>query len=212
MSDVFGPLIEPWAIEQAALSVLSTPPPGGSAARVVYYLAEKERQLGLPPRTLKVPPGPSSYRGGVDADTFEAEWFPILHVVVTPADNAEQLDPMQYAQRFQIEVTATAGDDDENLARRLANALAVAAAKALLDHGSLGIGATNTYLLHGPSPSLLAPTKRQVIRSKVDLVTFVAPTLRVGAPPSWTDDPYDDPAPLPTVETVNVTVIADPIT
>ena len=205
LADIFAPLVDPWTVEQAILSVLSTPPPGGDAARVIYYLAARERQLGLTAHTLKVPPGPSSYQGGVDAFTLEAEWFPMLHVVVTPDGDAVQLDAMTYGQSFQAIVTATAGDNDENAARQTANALAIAAARCLLDHGSLGIGAVDTSLLRSPSPELLDPNARQVIRAPFTLRTFIAPILTVGAPPSWAPDPYDDPAALFTVLETNVT-------
>lgn len=208
--DVFGPSFGPWTLERAVIDTLQKPPTvGTSASRLVYYLADQERQTKLAPRTLPAPPGPSSYRGGVDANTFQAEWFPMLHVNAQPSGDPEKLDMDVYGQRWQATITSTHGDNDEDVARMVVEAYGTAIALAIAQRGSLGINARDTIITRITDPELLdAISKRQVCRTTVQISTFIAPILTRGGPTSWAADPYAAPGDWPTVETVDVTVTA----
>ena len=206
MTDAFGIFVSPWDVERAVINVLRTPPPGGAQALLVYYVAEWERNEGLTARTIPQPPGTDSYRGGVDADTMQAEWFPMVHVVVQPDSGPTMLDTFTYGQTFRTTITATYGDDDEKTARMVAQAYAICAAKLMVDQGGLGIGVTHTAITRMPTLSLLAPSNRQVLRSVVELESSVMPVLTQGGPNIWQPDAYDSPLAFPTVETVNITV------
>lgn len=209
-TDQFGPSVGPWTIEGAALASLQDPPAYGlSSPRLVYYLADQERQMGLAAQTLPVPPGPSSYRGGVDAGTLQAEWFPMLHVNVSPMGTPDRPDMLTYGQRWQVTVTATHGDDDPSVARMVAESYGAAVALLFTQYGSLGIGATDTTITQFPRPELLNPVNaRQVCRTTVVFETYTAPVAVKRGPVSWPDDPYTAPGDWPQVTTVNVTVDA----
>ncbi len=212
MADELGTIVSHWQIEQAVINTLQQPPPGGTFPRLVYYLAELERLNGLGPQTLPVPPGANSWRGGVDNFTFEAEWFPVVHVVVRPFGAPERMDPGEYMQVYEINVTATVGADDENWARQIAFHYGAAIAKTVMDQGSLGISATNTVLTNYGTPALLDPVNsRQVVRITVGFGTLIAPILTTGAPSTWQLNPYESPGQYPTVSTINPTVTAVPI-
>lgn len=213
MTDQLGTIFSRSQLEQAVIDTLQQfPEPGGTAPRIVYYLAQMERTQGLTPRTLKPPPGPRSYRGGVDANTMEPEWFPMIHVLAQPTGKAEPFTQYEYGQAYDLQVISTVGDNDEDQARLIADGYAGAVARALADRGSLGIGASGTQITRLGDVQLLDPVNaRQVCRTTVRLTTLIAPVMTVGAPSSWADDPYQDPGQLPTVTEVNVTVAAQPI-
>lgn len=211
MTDQFGVILGRTQIEQAIITLLQSPPPQVTQPRIVYYLAAVERAAGLTPRTLPIPPGPSSYKGGVDARTLRAEWMPMIHVLCQPAGDAERLDKFTYAQAYQLEIVCTYGDDDEDTARMVADHYGAAVAKLIIDEGSLGGIATDTAVTRAADVELLdANENRQVCRSTVMIDTLIAPILTVGGPVVWGQDPYAPPADWPTVETVNVTITAVP--
>lgn len=217
MSDVFGLLFSRNQVERALLDLLQNPPVGpndqvGTAPRIVYYLAEVERQTGLTPHTLPTPPGPDSYRGGLDFNTLRAEWFPLLTVLAQPLGDAGALDTTSYGQGYQIQVAATVGDDSEDTARLIADSYGIAVTGAILQHGSLGIGATTTILTRMPSTKLLSPANRQVARSVSVFATQIKPVITNAGPIDWPSDPYAAAGNWPEVETVDVTVDADPLT
>lgn len=207
--DGFGTIFGPWTLEQAVLTTLQTPPAGSTSPLIVYYLAELERQMGLTAQTLGQPPGPSSYRGGVDARTFEAEWFPMFHVIVEPTGEPVRLDFYDYAHHFQARIVATAGDDNEDTARMISSSYATAAAKLIIDNASLGIGATETRLVEISRPELLDPVNvRQVVQTAVTFDTLIAPVLTVSTPEPLPASPYTTPTPWPAASTPTVTFTA----
>jgi hypothetical protein len=209
--DLFGASVGPWQVEQAVINLLQGVPPDGQAPLLVYYLADQERVLGLPPRTVPVPPGSSSYRGGVDDNTLEAEWFPVVHVVVEPSGAPVRLDWGGYAQSYEVRVTATCGDNDEDIARRASYAYGAAIAQAVIQNGTLGISATNTVLVRAPTGELLnAISNRQVVRTTVTFDTLIAPAFTTLGPASWNFAPYAIASDWPEIQDVSVTVTAVP--
>lgn len=213
-NDQFGPLVSRWSVEQAIIGLLSSPPSIVSTTYplIAYYLAEVERQTGLAPRTLPLPPGPKSYQGGVDALTLQAEWMPMVHVIVQPDGAAMMMDTGTYGQRFECQVVSTAGDDNENTARMVADHYAAAIAGIIAHHGSLGAGATGTTLVETGVVRLLDPEEaRQVAQSSVVFSTLIAPMFWTAAPTVLPADPYQQATSWPTVQQVDVTVTARPI-
>lgn len=210
MSDSLGTLVSLWQVEQALIGVLQDPPPTpATMPRVTYYLAEVERQTGLPPQTLPLPPGPSSYRGGVDADTMMAEWFPMITVIVEPDGAPQYLDGYTVSQVLRAQVVAKTGDDSEDTARMIADAYGAAIARCVLDAGTLGGVAAQTRLTSGPTTSLLdAANARQVVICTVEFSILIAPMFTLGAPLSWAASPYTTPPALPEVQTTDATIVA----
>lgn len=208
----FGTLVSPWALERAAIATLQSPPTESTTdPRLVYYLAELERQMGLAAQTLGQPPGPSSYRGGVDADTIQAEWMPCLHVIVSPKGKTENLDAETVAATFTVEVAATAGADDEDQARMLAYCYGLAATACLVQRGSFGLDAVvSTMVTAAPSTRLLDPTVRQVVRATSQLETMVAPIMSRTGPTDWPAAPYIQQSPTwPEVSEVDITLTGE---
>lgn len=208
MSATFGTITSLYQVEQAVLSTLQTPPPGGTGPLLIYYLAEVERQNNLAAQTLPVPPGPSSYRGGVDASTMMAEWFPMVTVVAQPVGAPNYLDRYTVGQTYRVMLHATVGDDNEDTARMIADHYGAALAKLLIDFGNLGGVATNTRMTASPSTALLDAQARQVLRSTVTFETMIAPAFTVQTPETWPASPYTVPTAWPTVQAVDVTVSA----
>lgn len=212
----FGPITPvAWTVEQGVLSTLQNPPPPNfnvtpTLPRFVYYLAEYERQNGLPAKSLGQPPGPKSYRGGVDANTMMPEWFPMLHVQAQPQRTAERVAPTEYVQWYDFAIVATAGDDDEDRARMVAGAYAAAAGLCVLQKGDLGIGATSTVMTRMPNTELLNPDDvRQVVRSTVQFQTLIALVAQQNGPNQWPLDPYATPPEWVEVESIGIDVIAE---
>lgn len=203
---VFGQLVSRASIVQAILTLLTEPPAQGAGPLLLYYLADVERQLGLTPRTLPVPPGPSSYRSEVDFETFQAEWLPLIGVDAQPTGRVERHEGGEYGQWYQVQAAAIVADDDEDQARTYADAYAIAIAAAIVQNGSLGGIATRTLLTTAPMVEYVNPDVRQVSRATVQLQTYVQPVLveYAGKPMSWPADPYSIPEDWPEVETVNI--------
>lgn len=210
MGDVFGPFVGRNVIEQAVLSMFQQPPEGSQSPLLVYYLAVVERQQGLAPESIKLPPGPSSYRGGVDVGTGMPEWFPMLTVNVKPTGLPEA-SGHSYGQWFEIKIYATVGDDDEDAARILADQYGIAIAGLIKQNGALG-GIVNDMRWTGyPDVEIPDPDVRQIVRSVNTFQAYVETVLtNTGPPLAFNADPYQAPGDWPTVETVDVTVDAIP--
>jgi hypothetical protein len=212
-ADVYGPLVGRDLIERAVLALLQTPPEGSEAPLIVYYLAEVERQQGLAPQSLPWPPGPSSYRGGVDLQTLMPEWFPLIGCEAQPVGIPER-GPKDgfgygYGQWFEVKLAATAGNDDEDAARLLAAQYGIALALLIVQHGSLGHVVGNTVLTASPNIEYLDPEVRQVARSVITFRSYVDTILTESGPPLvLSPDPYQAPGDWPVVETVDVTLDA----
>jgi hypothetical protein len=215
MTDVYGPLIGRDTLEQAFLNLFQTPPPGSHSPLIQHYLAAVERDRGLPPRSLPVPPGPSSYRGAVDFDTltFQPEWFPCFIVGVDPDGLPERTDTAgEWGQWFAVQVAIVVADNDEDQARSLADMYGIAATALIAQHGSIGKTVNKTVPTGYPKPEYIDPDVRQVIRSTASFRCWVDTVLSENAGPLvYPPDPYAVPGDLPTVETVDITVRGVPV-
>lgn len=92
----FGELLSPWDVEQAAVSTL--------ALWLPEYLAEVERQRGLPNKTIRRPPTPESVHGGVDLDSWSQIELPEVIVVVKTKGPPERHGTGRYAQEYSLDV------------------------------------------------------------------------------------------------------------
>lgn len=212
-TSTFQNLVSRGAVEQAVLSLIQTPPAGSTYPLIVYYLAEVERQLGLAAQTILVPPGSASYRGGVDFDTFEQEWQPVITVAAQPTGEAERYDSDgKYGQWYEIQVAATVTAGDEDSARVLADQYGAALAGLLLQQGGLGTrtdsdGSTITFaektvLRVAPRVEYPNPKLRRLLRSIVLVESFVQGVFAEAGPGSFGTNPYTAPGALPNVSTV----------
>jgi hypothetical protein len=213
MSDQFGTIFSRTQLEQAVLNVLQSPPPGRTAPLIVYYLAEVERTLSLAARTIPVPPGPSSYRGTADTEgrTLMAEWFPELIVECEPSGDAQMFASNGIVQRYAVDVSATVGDDDEDIARLFAGAYGAAITRLIVDNPLLGGAAVDTVPLEASRVELLESTIRQVARSVSPFECVVMVASLDDPPVSWQTDPYMTPGDVPTVETTSGVIVAVPV-
>lgn len=213
MSDQFGTIVTRWQVEQALIAVLQQPPPSpATGPALVYYLAEVERQMGLPAQTLGAPPGASSYRGGADALTMQPEWFPMVTIVAEPDGAPEYLDAYTVGQSYRARAVCYVGNDSEDTARMVADGYGAAVARCILDFGSLGGLSAQTRLISAPSTEPLdGQNVRQVMVCTVGFSVLIAPVFTLGAPSVWQASPYSAPGSLPTVQTTDVTVAAQPL-
>lgn len=202
------------------MSLLSTPPPLRNYPLIVYYLAEVERQLGLAPQTLPQPQGSSSYRGGIDFDTFEEEWAPQLMALAEPVGTAERSHEGVYSSWYEIRVAVLVVDEDEDATRLLADRYGAAVMACVAQNGGLG---TRTDFETGNTVPLADKTvvetvaettfpnrlMRRLAQSTVTFRSFISNVVAEPGPTSFPVDPYLIPASWPTIKTVNVQLQAE---
>lgn len=215
-TSVFGAIVGREQVEQAVLSVLRTPPSGSSFPLIAYYVAEVERQRGLSPQTIPLPPGPSSYRGAVnDFDTFEDEWAPMLSVIAEPVGIAERQQDGSYGSEYEIRIAALVTGEDEDAARLLADRYGAALMACVAQHGGLGTRvdfetgttvpfAAKTIVETVSETSFPNPRMRRLVQATVTLHAFVDRVVQEPGPISFPANPYVTPSPWPTIGTVDI--------
>jgi hypothetical protein len=204
--EVYGPLVARGNVESAALATLSQPPEGGFQPLIVYYLAAVERANGLPPKTLRVPPGERSYLGGIDFETYGGDQLPTLIAVAQPVNAPERDGGGEYGQWFELQVAAVVSAESEDDARSLADSYGIAATALILQHGALGGLAVKTNLNDFPRTEFVDPDDRRLMRSVAGFHVLVQPVVTERYRPlSFGPDPYADPGYCPEVETVTTT-------
>lgn len=219
-TSVFGSIIGRNLVEQAVLSLLSTPPSGSSFPLIQFYLAEVERQQGLAAQTLPPPPGVDSYRGGLDFDTFEQEWAPVITCVAEPTGIPERREEGVYGSWYEIRVGAVVTEQDEDTARLLADRYGAALMACLLQNGGLGTRtdfptgttvpfATRTVLELAPETTFPNPRMRRLQQSTVILRTFVDQIATEPGPITFPASPYTTPSAWPTITTVTTQLQAE---
>lgn len=207
ISTIYGPLISLWNVEQAVISTLLAPPLEGTAPRLVYYLAEVERQNGIVPRTLPVPPADDSYYGGLDALSWIEASLPSLIVAVKPEGPPERMGAGDYGQMFQIAVTAIVAGEHEDAARQIAQHYGTAIQGAILQRGSLGLDGAKTTLAGSPDVTFTEQDTRRFMQVALTFHTWVPLTVsEANGPLSVPRDPYTPAGDWPLVQDTNVTV------
>lgn len=219
-TSVFGAVVSRDEIERNVLSLFSTPPPTSSYPLIVYYLAEVERQLGLAARTLPVPPGTNSYRGGLDYNTFTEEWAPQITVIAEPISPVEREEDGKYGCWFSIQVAALVTEGDEDSARTLADRYGAALMMCLAGNAGLGtrtdftdgssVAFTNQAILQdAPETTFPNPRMRRLCQSTLSMRAYISPIVTEPGPLTFNADPYTDQANWPTITTVDIQLQAE---
>jgi hypothetical protein len=212
LTDSFGPILSLGDVQDAVLALLQTPPDGGGAPLIVYYLAERERLTpDMAPRTFDPP---AAYRGGTDFTVFQEDQFPTVIVVVAPSGKPERFAGGTYSQWFEVQIGAIVKRETQDDARAHAHGYGIALAALIAQNGGLGPSTINpgsrfaikTDLEEFPAVEFAfnATTSRNILRSTVTFQTRVAPVLGETGPPGFPHDPYADPEVVATIETVDV--------
>jgi hypothetical protein len=210
----FGPIIGQDIVKQAVVALLSQPPADGAdAPLLVYYLAQLERVEGLAARTLTSPPAPDSYYPAVDLESWDESMLPSVMVIAEPTGNPERHGDGTYAQWYAVQVGAVVEGDDEPSAQLLAERYGAAMCSALIENGSLGGVAERTVLTASPKVEFVPDTPRTFAQIVLTIETLLdAVVSDETGPPTWANDPYDQPAAPETVQTTGFTVVAEPLT
>jgi hypothetical protein len=204
-TDIYGQVVSRRDVELAVIAQLQAWTPA--------CVAEVERQAGLQPQTIPLPPDPDkSYRGGLDFLGFEVGWCPCLITVVQPTGEPErEYSNGTYLQAFEIQVAATVVQQDEDTSREYADYYGAAVMMALVQHGSLGRFANGnpvavkTVLAGYPTVQFWNPDERRVIRSVVTVHSLIDSVVTEAAGPVTPPaNPYQLPGGWPDVETVHV--------
>ena len=218
-ANIFGRIVTRRDIELALVGFLRD--------WVPTYVAEIERQSGLPAKTVPLPPDQvKSYRGGLDYNTWEQSWSPIFIVTATPMGLPERkLGPGVYTQTFLVGVgcnfAATNLEQDlsepgsdaagiEDNARQYADMLGMAACAAILQHGQIGLWpdgtpiSLKTTLLKYPELVFPRPADRRMVRSQFQVSLIADWVLQeAGGPTSPYEDPYVADQSWPNVQSVD---------
>jgi|SRR6185437_478813 len=219
---LFGRLVTRRDVEIAIVSFLET--------WVPTYVGEIERQGGLEPRTIPMPPDPSlSYRGGLDFNTWEASWTPTFIVNAQPFGAPMRVDASgTYVQEFELAVGVNVqysgatmpslGPLEEDSARGYADMLGMAACAAMLQHGGLGAwpdGSSvsyDTWMVEYPRTVFPFPDERRVCRAQFVVNAMIANVVTAAAGPRTpAQNPYAAPGDLTVVDAVGIEVDAFPI-
>lgn len=206
---IFGPLAGTPDVETAYLRLLQDWLPA-----MLYVL---ERQKGLPRHSIIRPPGPSSYIGGLDFDTYEQDLCPMITVVVNPTGGTER-NGAGYGQWFEVQVGVSVVSESEDEARLAAGYLGIAASAAITQNGSLGGLATRTEMISAPGTEFIDSDIRRLCLSRAVYQTFVDglvdPNSGPGTP-TPPDSPYYGGKPStpfsdpPVVSSTPVTLVAE---
>lgn len=211
-TSIYGRFIGPGEVRDAVIATLNR--------WIVYYVAEYERQRGLPPRTIPTPPTPESIHGGIDFDTWQQDLLPELIVTVAPLGEPERYDGGTYGTWWQVEVAAVAfSPDTEDAAYTQATWYAASLLGLLTEQGAFGVGADGVSSFSERTRLVSAPRIEWTERSDVRRVCRAVVPVRVftdaivtdtdGPRTPPTQDPYETPLPWTNVSTVEVVVEAD---
>ena len=217
----FASIISRRAVEQKIIALL--------VEWIPTYIAELERQEGLAPASIPLPPDPSlSYLGGVDWEIWEQSWSPQWTVIVKPAGPPERVSGAGiYHQVFNVQVgvnfvmpadAPSLGPIEEDSARQYADLLGMAGCAAIMQHGGIGRwpdGTTvsaKTVLTAFPDTSYPYPEERRTARCVFAVQMIVTNALTEAAGPSTPPaNPYASPIDWPIVVTTGPVVEAVPL-
>jgi hypothetical protein len=221
--DLFQRIVSLWDVEQAVVGTLRTWMP--------TYLAEIERERGLQPRSLERPPAPESYHGGTaEAIAWDQAHLPEVVVVVEPTGTPELAASAGYVQAYEVQVWCIVMGDDgaqsapgatnaEDSARMQASHYG-AASMLLVQHGDLEGFAERTVMVGAPRVECPEPEKRRQQAATTTFHVWVPPIItEMGGPvgpnpqesPGYGGDPEAPFGDAPTVQSSDVTVVAEPI-
>jgi hypothetical protein len=198
MSDLFGPIVTGHDVEEAVRDHLKE--------WSVTYLAEMERLTGRDPETL-----PKVRSWTIEPDEPATKWpedqFPAV-VVVSPGLVEQPYvegDGTVYAT-WTIGLAALTSARTEQATRELAKVYAAHLRAIMLQRPSIGGFASDTHWLDEDYNILPTDTRRSLAAGYLVFNVTAAQVLNVyGGPTEPPDEPYEDPADWPTVDTTEVT-------
>lgn len=168
--EVFGQLISPWRIQQAALGVLKEWMP--------TYLAAVERQEGYELGRLGRPEVPLGYYPAVDFETSgpgaEAPAMPPMVIVTVKPHGAPEMIAIGYVQEYRMGVACVTVGATEEEALLLASGFG-AASMLFCQLGDLAGLAERTVMIAAPEIELVShePAERRLMRSVVEYSVYV---------------------------------------
>jgi hypothetical protein len=214
--DLFGPLVSPEDLIDAAIATLVTWFP--------TYCAEVERKHQLLPKTIPRPPVPESYHGGVDLDSWIGQNTPEVMVLVKPSGSREPSASF-YTQGYTLTIGclyigtgSVLAERPEDDTRKIASYLG-AATMLLIQQPTLG-GLTERLVMTAAPDVTLPDTEKRAIAQVVTefevWVTEIVSETSGPVGPSPQESPgYTGPEepfqPAPEAKTVNVDVNAEEI-
>lgn len=183
---------------------------------IVAYLADYEREQGIPPRTLPIPPTPESFHGGLDFQTFSSDLTPELIVVCQPERTVERYGDGTYGAWFTVDVGAVCYvEGDQDRTRALADAYGTVLQKLLPQQGAFGFQAdgvtdfaTRTRLEEPYALSFVDESVRDIVLATTRVLTFLeALVVDYSGPRTPPTNPYAVPLPPSTANVVEVDLI-----
>lgn len=212
MSDIFGPLLSTWDVDQAVLATL----------RKWWdeYIAAVERQKGVPVKTIPRPPGDESFRRGLDFEYYEEDGLPAVIVNSKPSGEPEVHPSTGYTQRYEVKIGCICEAEDEQTAQKRA-AFNGAASQLLVQQSELGGFAERTRMIAAPELDMPDDEDRWLCRAITGFYVWVAPVVIAEAgplePPETQGDDGEEHQPespypeWPEAVKTHVTVTAEPI-
>jgi hypothetical protein len=213
---LFGPLVGIPSIENAVLNTLRTWLP--------TYLAEVERQHGLPNKAIPRPPASDSYHGGLDFDAWKQDELPSVIVIVEPTGHPEKSASAGYSQEYEIQVgavwfgtgNAAFSSDPEDEARLVAGYYGEAL-QLIAQQGALEGLVEETVMTGAPKVEMPSPEERQLARCIATFSTFISTivnpfmgpkgeTLAASEPELKAAEPEAPPGSSPVVKTTSATI------
>lgn len=196
-----GRIVSRQNVEQTVVKYLQT-------WLVSTYLPEVEAQNSIAP-ALPRPPSEESYYGGVDDQTWEEDWLPVLVVTAEPVEDAIRL-ASSYQQWFEVKVTNVVFAEDEASARSLSDWYGAAVMATITESLNLDGFASDLILIETPVTAFVEepPDRREFAQATTTfrmLVNDVVTESGRPASPGW------PPPPPFEAQTTSVEVDAVPV-
>ena len=184
---------------------------------MVPYVADVERQQGLPPKSTPIPPTPESFTGGVDFETWEQDLSPQIITVVNPYGEVERFDGGAYGSWFEVQVAAGVYAQSQDDARILAGIYGTALQALLTEQGDFGLRATTdgwrgyaerTRMIEAARVEWMNPDTRAQILTIVSVHTYLSGIADDFAGPAIPPvDPYALPEAWPEADKINIDLL-----
>lgn len=204
-TDLFGPIIGPYTLEQAAVTHLQ---------KWLWptYLEATERANGIPVATVEKP-DPSAIYGVFDDEDFISERFPgVMVSCVAPNGEPEHFSG-GYIQQYELQLWCPVRNDDTFTARRNAGLYAQACMAAIVEQfaGAYPDLVSDVWMTAAPSVLLPKPDLRTVYLGHVAFNVTVGPIVEDNNGPLAPIAPEATPGKWPVVLTETLTITVEPI-
>lgn len=204
MTSIFDAILSEADLETAIIVTINT--------WIPTYLAEIERQAGLPAGQLTVP---NTVAAAFDLNNWSEYQSPSIIVVTGPMGIPERAGGDRYTAVYPVTVGAFLSGQKEPEVRATAQRYIAAVAALLVQNGSLGTFAATETLMIGRHVELPDPENRTLARGVVELHVTVDSILTGAAGPAapdpaastqYTGSPTSPFTAWPEVETLDLAV------